>query len=146
MSIESVSRVAPAPGSPAELMTEYLEAAKRGDWEAAYSCFADDMVIRIPGRSRFAGEHLGRDAAIAYIQAINDHYMNGGIELEVVDMLASEERVALLVRERFWGDGPPVTIRRANIYRVRDGEIVEITIFEADQHTVDELVDEIRPA
>jgi hypothetical protein len=33
--------------------------------------------------------------------------MDGGIELEVVDMLASQERVAFLVRERFSGDGPP---------------------------------------
>jgi hypothetical protein len=38
--------------APAQVMTEYLAAAKTGDWEAAYSYFADDMVVRIPGSLR----------------------------------------------------------------------------------------------
>jgi len=132
--------------TPVEVMTEYLAAAKRGDFESAYEFFAEDMAIHIPGRSAFAGEHRGREAAIGYIQAIRDHFMHGDIELEVVDMLASEERVALLVREGFHFDGRSVTIRRANVYRVRGGRIVEVTIFEADQYEVDELAREVRPA
>lgn len=130
-----------APTSSAtEVMTDYLAAAKRGDWDAAYGYFAEDMTVHIPGESAFAGDHCGRDAAIEYINAVRNHFMNGGIELEVVDMLAGEERVALLVAERFFGDDLPITIRRANVYRVRGGEIVEISIFEADQYVVDELL------
>lgn len=48
---------------------------------------------------------------------MRDRYRDGSIGLELIDMLASEERVAVLVRERFHGDGPPVGIRRANVYR-----------------------------
>ena len=48
--------------------------------------------------------------------------------------------MALLVRERFHGDGPLVEIRRANVYRVRGGQIVEVYIFEADQYLVDEVL------
>ena len=55
-------------------------------------------------------------------------------------MLASEERVALIVRERFHTTDGPVDIRRANVYRVRDGRIAEIWIFEGDQYAVDELL------
>jgi hypothetical protein len=69
----------------------------------------------------------------------------GEIELELIDMLVSDERVALLVRERFHGDGPPVEIRRANVCRVQGDKIVEISIFEADQYAVDELLREVRP-
>jgi ketosteroid isomerase-like protein len=126
--------------TPRELMTEYLAAAKRGDWETAFGYFAEDIVCRIPGRSAFAGEVRGRDGAVGYIRTIRDHYRDGEIELELIDMLVSDERVALLVRERFHGDGDPVEIRRANVYRVRGDAIVEITIFEADQYVVDELV------
>jgi ketosteroid isomerase-like protein len=142
----SIDALTTPTSSATEVMTEYLASAKRGDWDAAYGLLAKDMTVHIPGESAFAGEHHGREAAIEYIQAIRNHFMSGGIELEVVDMLASEERVALLVRERFYGDGAPVTIRRANVYRVRGGEIVEISIFEADQYFVDAMVDEIRPA
>lgn len=131
--------------TPRELMTEYLGAAKRGDWDTAFGYFAEDIAIHIPGRSAFAGDPRGRDAAVGYIQAIRDHYRDGKIELELIDMLVSDERVALLVREMFHGEGPPVEIRRANVYRVQGDEIVEISIFEADQYAVDELLHDVQP-
>jgi len=131
--------------TPHELMTGYLAAAKRGDWDTAFGYFADDIVVHIPGRSAFAGDPQGRDAAVGYIRTIRDHYRDGEIELEVIDMLVSDHRVALLVRERFHGVGSPVEIRRANIYRVQDDEIVEISIFEADQYVVDELLHKVQP-
>ena len=46
----------------------------------------------------------------------------------------------LLVRERFHGEGVPIEIRRANVYRVKDEKVVEVSIFEADQYVVDELL------
>jgi len=131
--------------TPRELVTDYLAAAKRGDWDTAFGLFAEDILIHIPGRSALAGDRRGKDAAVGYIQTMRDRYRDGRIELEVIDMLASEERVALLLRERFHGDGPPVEIRRANVYRVQDGQIVELSIFEADQYLVDEVVHS-RPA
>ena len=121
-------------------MTHYLGAARRGDWDTAFGYFADNIVMHVPGRSALAGERVGKDAAAGYIQTVRDRYGEGEIELELVDMLASDDRVALLVRERFHRDGRSVEIRRANVYRVQDDRIVEISIFEADQYAVDELV------
>jgi ketosteroid isomerase-like protein len=126
--------------TPRELMTEYLAAARRGDWETAFGYLADDLLIHIPGRSAFAGRQFGKAAAVDYIQTIRARYREGGIELEVIDMLCSDERVVLLVRERFHGDGAPVEIRRANVYRVKDEKVVEVSIFEADQYVVDEVL------
>ena len=126
--------------TPRELMSDYLAAAKRGDWDSAFAYFAEDIEFHIPGRSPFAGHRRGKDAAVDYIRSVRDHYRDGEIELELIDMLASDERVVLLVRERFHGDGPPLEIRRANVYRVRADQIVEIRIFEADQYVVDELL------
>src|SRR5512133_968524 len=110
--------------TPRELMTDYLAAAKRGDWDTAFGFLADDLLIHIPGRSAFAGQR----------------YREGAIELEVIDMLSSDERVVLLLRERFQGEGEPIEIRRANVYRVEDEKVVEVSIFEADQYVVDELL------
>ena len=132
--------------SARELIDDYLAAARRGDWDTASGYFADDLVVHIPGRSSFAGDRKGKEAAMEYIQAIRDHYRDGEIELELVDMLSSEDRVALLVRERFLGRGEPVEIRRANVYRVAGDAIVEISIFEADQYVVDALMDEVDSA
>ena len=126
--------------TPRELMTDYLAAAKRGDWETAFGFLADDLLIHIPGRSAFAGQRFGKAAAVDYIQSIRERYRDGAIELELIDMLASDERVVLLVRERFHGEGAPIEIRRANVYRVKDEKVVEVSIFEADQYVVDELL------
>ncbi len=54
-------------------------------------------------------------------------------------MLESRERVALLLHERFALPDGDVEIRRANVYRVVAGAIVEVWIFEADQYEVDAL-------
>jgi ketosteroid isomerase-like protein len=126
--------------TPRELMTDYLAAAKRGDWETAFGFLADDLLIHIPGRSAFAGERHGKEAAVGYIQSVRERFRDGAIELEVIDMLCSDERVVLLVRERFHGEGAPIEIRRANVYRVEGGKVAEVSIFEADQYVVDELL------
>jgi ketosteroid isomerase-like protein len=126
--------------TPRELMTDYLAAARRGDWETAFGFLADDLLIHIPGRSAYAGERHGKEAVVGYIQTIRERFRDGTIELEVIDMLCSDERVVLLVRERFHGEGAPIEIRRANVYRVEGGKVAEVSIFEADQYVVDELL------
>src|SRR4029450_5952768 len=90
--------------TPRELMTDYLAAVRRGDWDTALGYFADDIVFQIPGRSSFAGERRGKDEAHNYIETIREHH-RGEIEVELIDMLTSDERVVLLVRQRFVGDG-----------------------------------------
>jgi ketosteroid isomerase-like protein len=126
--------------TPRELMTDYLAAAKRGDWDTAFGFLADDLLIHIPGRSAFAGQRFGKEAVVDYITSIRERYRDGAIELELIDMLCSDERVVLLLRERFHGEGEPIEIRRANVYRVEDEKVVEVSIFEADQYVVDELL------
>jgi ketosteroid isomerase-like protein len=121
----------------ADVMGRYVGAARRGDFDAAFAMYAEDIVFRIPGRSSFAGEHRGRDAAMRYVETARALSEEADIEVEVVDSLASEERFALIVIERFHRDGGVVEIRRANVYRVRGDEIVEIWIFEGDQYAVD---------
>jgi ketosteroid isomerase-like protein len=122
-----------------DLMNRYVAAVRRGDWDAGFGFFAEDIVIHIPGRSRFAGSHRGRDAARRYIESALA-VAHEGVEVEVVDMLSSRERVALIVVERFHRDGDVVEIRRANVYRIRGEEISEIWIFEANQDEADALL------
>jgi ketosteroid isomerase-like protein len=122
-----------------DVMRRYLEAAKQGDWETASGLFADDILFQIPGRSRFSGEQRGKAAVMDYISTARELSHDADVELEVIDMLASDERVALLVRERFRRSDGVLDIRRANVYRIRDEQIVEVRIFEADQYEVDEM-------
>jgi ketosteroid isomerase-like protein len=123
-----------------EVIDRYVGAVRRGDWTAAYSLLAEDLVAHVPGRSALAGELRGREAAIAYIEAARAKSPGAEVEVELIDTLSSEERVMLLVRERFAREDGFVEIGRANVYTVRDGAIVEVWIFDADQYAVDELL------
>jgi ketosteroid isomerase-like protein len=123
-----------------DVMERYVAAARRGDFDAAFAMFAEDIVFRIPGRSSFAGEHHGRERAMAYINEARALSREHEVEVEVVDALTSADRFALIVVERFHRGGEIVEIRRANVYRVRGEEIDEIWIFEGDQYAVDALM------
>jgi ketosteroid isomerase-like protein len=127
-------------GQSQAVMRRYIDAVRAGDWTTASGFFADDIVLRIPGRSPLAGERRGRDAALAYIDAALARAHQSEVELELIDMLVSEERVALIVRERFRRPDGDVEIRRANVYRIAGDQIVEVWIFEGDQYAVDELL------
>jgi uncharacterized protein len=126
--------------SATEVMDSYVAAARRGDFDAAFAHFADDVVFRIPGRNAFAGEHRGREAAMAYIDHARALSREREVSVEVIDALVSADRFALVVLERFHNDGEVVEIPRCNVYRVVGSEIAEIWIFEGDQHAVDALM------
>jgi ketosteroid isomerase-like protein len=128
------------PEDALDLIRRYLAAMRSGDRESAYGFYAEDIVFHVPGRSLFAGTHHGRDAAVRYIEAAVARSHAGEVEVELVDMLVSEQRVALIVRERFTREQGAVEIRRANVYRIRGNEIVEVWIFEGNQYEVDELL------
>jgi len=123
-------------------MQSYIAAARSGDFSAAYRFYSEDIVGHVPGRSAFAGELRGRQAVIGYIEHARalSRDADVDVELNVVDMLASDERVALIVREVFHRSTGDVEIKRSNVYRVRGGQIVEISIYEANQYEVDALV------
>jgi ketosteroid isomerase-like protein len=123
-----------------DLIRRYVSAMRSGDRQSGYGFYAEDIVFHIPGRSPFAGTHHGREAAVRYIEAAVARSYRGEVEVELIDMLAGEERVALIVRERFIREEGDIEIRRANVYRIRGNEIAEVWIFEGNQYEVDELL------
>ncbi|MGN6167436.1 MAG: nuclear transport factor 2 family protein [Solirubrobacteraceae bacterium] len=125
--------------TPIETMQAYIAAAHSGDFSAAYRFYARDIVGHVPGRSAFAGELRGKAAVVRYIETARAISERSEVEVDVVDMLASDERVALIVREVFHLPSGDVEIRRSNVYRVAGDEITEIWIYEANQYEADEL-------
>jgi len=121
-----------------EVMTNYIAAMSRGDFESGLDYFADDIVGYVPGRSPMAGERRGRAAVEGYIRDVMAH-TRGEVSVELLEMLVGERHVALMVLERLGDDEHRVEIRRVNVYRVENDKIVEIRIFEGDQYAMDEF-------
>ena len=126
-----------ADATPLDVITSYFAAIGRGDFPAAIAHFSDDVVGFVPGRSDLAGEYRGRDAVAGYLNTVISR-VRGDVRVERVDTLVGRDHVALMVVEHL-GSGPDeLVIYRTNVYRIADGEIVEIRIFEGDQYLVDE--------
>jgi ketosteroid isomerase-like protein len=122
-----------------EVMAAYAAAWEDGDPERAWTFYADDVVMRLPGRGSLAGEHRGRGAVIAAIRALLARTGDSSVEVEVLDRLSSGDRVAMVLREATVRGEERLQLRRVNLYRVVDGKIVDIDIYEADQYEVDEF-------
>jgi uncharacterized protein len=120
-----------------EVLAQYAAAWERGEPEAAFEWYADDVVMRLPGRGSVAGVHEGKPAVLAAIPALLDRTTNHSVEVEVLDRLTSPSRVALMVREVVDRGDERLELRRVNVYTVRDDRIVDIDVFEANQYEVD---------
>jgi len=104
-------------------MGEYAAAWGRGDPEAAFAFYGDDIMMHLPGRGSLAGTHRGRQAVIATIKGLLARTDGLPVEVEVLDRLVSEERVALVLREAATRGEELLELRRVNLYRVTDGKI-----------------------
>ena len=122
-----------------DVIRAYADAWSRGDPDAAFEFLADSVVMRLPGRGESAGTHRGRDAVVQVIRALLSRTSDLSAEVDVLDRLVSEKRVALLVREAVTRGNDRLELRRVNLYTVDNGRITEIDIFEADQYEVDEF-------
>ena len=124
-----------------QVMQEYAAAWSRGEPESAFAFYAEDVVMRLPGRSALAGEHRGKPAVVEAITALLARTDGLPVTVEVLDRLVSENAVALMLREVASRGEQTLELRRVNVYRVRDGQITDIDIFEADQYEVDAFFD-----
>lgn len=124
---------------PEEVIDAYAAAWAAGTPEVAWAFYADDVVMRLPGRGALAGEHRGRPAVIDAISALLARTDSTPVRVEVIDRLTSSNRVALVLREVAQRGDRVLDLRRVNLYEVVDGTIVAIDVFEADQYEVDEF-------
>lgn len=121
------------------VVTAYAAAWAAGTPEVAWSFYADDVVMRLPGRGPLAGEHRGRVAVVEAISALLARTDGQPVTIEVVDQLTSANRVTLVLREVVSRGAILLDLRRVNLYEVLDGKISAIDVFEGDQYEVDEF-------
>jgi ketosteroid isomerase-like protein len=123
-----------------ELMRRYAEAGHGGDIDTVLDCYADDVVMHVPGRNPLAGDYHGKQGVLDYTKRYIE--LTGGSwgVTEVVDVLANERHGLLLLKVRFERPGKQVEVNRVDMYRIKDGKLAEIWIRDDDQYAVDEFL------
>ena len=120
----------------AALVRRAYAAQSRGDLDAYLALLADDFVLRIPGRSRIAGEYHGRGEMRRHFAEITA--LSGGTFRTVIhDVTASDEHVVALVEATAARDGVAVDLPRIHVWHVREGELTELWLHPIDQDAFD---------
>jgi ketosteroid isomerase-like protein len=85
------------PTGPEAVVSAFYEASLRGDLDAARPSLADQVVLHVPGAHALGGRHVGPDAVLRFVES-SRHLTDDGEDVEILDVLASERRIAVYCR------------------------------------------------
>ena len=120
-----------------DAIRQATDALNRGDAETFLSFHTDDVVIHFPGRSPFAGDHRGQDAARQLIQG----QIQAGGTSEIHDILTSQEHAVLLSLVRFTPPGgQAIEDRQVIVFHHQDGKFSEVWVYPENQYALDEMI------
>ena len=113
-----------------EIAEAFYDAGNRGDMEACFGFFADDVVWTSIGTTSVSGKYSGKQDLIGKLLGPVFGELKAGIS-SVVDLIIAEgDHVVVQLRGTAeTNDGRPYNNTYCHIIRVRDGKIVEMTEF-----------------
>lgn len=121
-----------------DLVHRLLDAFARQDRVKIVAAIGEDCVWRVPGHNVLAGEYEGRAAVLSLFGRLK-RLFTGPAKFEIIDITVSGDRAisyqygTVVVGER------TVRLKECLVFRVRDGQVVEVDEFQFDQHTFDEV-------
>lgn len=120
-----------------ELVRRMFEAYARADTATLRQVPAEDVVYHLPGRSPMAGEYRGRDEVLALWDRQKAYLGGQPYRVQPLGSVADDQHVVLLASGE--AEGPTGTLRwrAANVYQVRDGQVVDCRVFIEDLYTFD---------
>jgi len=113
-----------------------LEAFMKGDVETLASMIAEDAVWHIPGKNRFSGDFLGRDAIMGRFREMAEAGMRASIE-DIHDIVGNDEHVVALVTLGAETAGGSFRSRSVHVYHVRGEQAIEFWGYNQDQDEID---------
>ncbi len=119
----------------ASLARKMVDAFCQGDLATVGSCFADDAVWDLPGRSAVAGDYKGPDAIIGFLAKAYE--LSGGtLQLQLIDVLGSDWGAVQVQRVSASNNGRTLDCVEVLAHEIIDGKIVH-TYHRPDQYAID---------
>ena len=112
------------------------EAFNRGDVTALVDLFDEDIVWHFPGINKLAGDHVGRDATLAFLGAYGAA-ADGTLQARPLEVMASDSHVAGWANDTATANGKTLNVRAAVIFAMRDGKVIEAWHHFDDLHALD---------
>lgn len=122
----------------ATLIRRGYEAFAAGDMDTVAKVFAEDIAWHIAGRGELARDYKGQAEVFGFFGQLAE--LSGStLQLELHDLLASDDHVVALVRERASRPGRTLDISTVHVWHVADGRAVEFWGIASDQYADDEF-------
>ncbi len=121
----------------AAVIRRLYDAFDRRDREAVCSMIADDCRWIIPGRGPQAGVHEGRDAVIDLFRWIMRR-TEATAATEITGVIADGDYAIVLQRGTGTIRGVAAELDECLVYKLHDGQVVEMKEFQFDLYTLDE--------
>lgn len=120
-----------------DLVRSYFDALNRGDFAAAGSTFADEIVWHQPGTHSLSGTHRGNSAVFGLLGAFAERSA-GSFRIDRVDQLfANGDLVAATINFAAESGDKVMSMAGVDLLRVENGKIAEVWLFSADQPAED---------
>jgi uncharacterized protein len=117
------------------VVARYANAWLAGDIGTLIDLYDPDMVAHYGGASEFAGTHVGRDAFLGVLATSSGRSSRRLISVDLV--LESGGTGAIFATEAIAVDGVEHQVQRALRYRTSSTHILEVWLYDMDQHLVD---------
>lgn len=120
-----------------DLVRRMFEAYAQADTPTLRQVLADDVTYHLPGRTAMAGEYRGQDEVLALWDRQKVYLGGQPYRVQPLGSVADDQRVVLLASGE--AEAPTGTLRwrAANVYEVRDGQVVDCRVFVEDLYTFD---------
>lgn len=111
-------------------------AFERKDAFGLRAVFADDAVWQVGGASRVAGTYRGRREIVRFLGSL-PRLTDGTYASRLIDVLASDDRAAVLYRATGQREGRELDIDQLLLFTLRDGVVIEVLALPSDQKAFD---------
>lgn len=129
------------PHPHAELVRRLFDAFGQQNREEIVAVLAEDCVWRVPGvpgDNVLAGEYEGRAAVLSLFGRLK-RLFSGPAKFEIIDLAVSQDRVMSFQYGMVVVGGETVRLKECLVFRIDQGQIVEVDEFQYDQHTFDRV-------
>jgi hypothetical protein len=123
--------VTTASAANASVVRSIFEAFARKEGLALRGVFARDAVWVVPGASGVAGTYRGREAIFRFLARLPKE-TNGTYGSQLIDVLASDERVAAVYRATGERRGQRLDLLQVLLFRLERGVVVEVLALPSD--------------
>jgi uncharacterized protein len=121
-----------------EAVQRYAVAWRSGDRAAIAGCYHDEFTLHYFGQNPFAGDHVGKAAALTTLAQFSAR--TGRKLIAIVDVMAGPARAVVIARESFERDGRHAEFERILVYAIKDGQLHECWVFDGDRAAVDSFL------